>query len=145
MRCPGFGAVCSPVRLARGTIVPVLLRVSAHQPEPTAGWRDCPRIRSLLAANQWIAETSAVVEPILRGRSPRSLPIESLLVPEAKARPISSRGEKAWSRGKGQGDWVGTLAQGRIIRAVEHGEPTRRPVAGWKTGVPTGFGPVSPP
>jgi hypothetical protein len=32
---PGFGAVGSPVRLARGTIVPVLLRVSAHQPEPT--------------------------------------------------------------------------------------------------------------
>ena len=91
---PGFGAVGSPVRLAPGTVAPVLPRVSARQPEPTAGWRDCPRLRSLLAANQWIAETSAVVEPILRRPSPHSLSIESLLVPETKARPRSSRARK---------------------------------------------------
>jgi hypothetical protein len=100
---PGFGAVSSLVRLTPGTVVPVLRRVSARQSEPTAGWRDCPRHRSLLAANQWIAETSAVVEPILRRPSPHSLPIESLLVPEAKARPISWRGEKTWSLGKCRG------------------------------------------
>jgi hypothetical protein len=104
---PGFGAVGSPIRLAPGTVAPVLPRVSARQPEPTAGWRECLRLRSLLAANQWIAETSAVVEPILRRPSPHSLPIESLLVPEAKARPISSRGEKTWSSGKRMGDWGG--------------------------------------
>ena len=106
---PGFGAVGSLVRLAPGTVAPVLPRVSARQPEPTAGWRDCPRLRSLLAANQWIAETSAVVEPILRGPSPHSLPIESLLVPEAKARPSSSRARKrgvpAKGRGTGWGQW----------------------------------------
>jgi hypothetical protein len=96
-KVPGFGAVCSLVRLASWTVPPVLPRVSARQPEPTAGWRDCPRLGSLLAANQWIAETSAVVEPILRRPSPHSLPIESLLLPEAKARPISSRGERTWS------------------------------------------------
>src|SRR6266545_1892632 len=81
---PGFGAVGSFVRLASWTVPPVLPRVSARQPEPTAGWRDCPRLGSLLAANQWIAETSGVVEPILRAPSPHSLLIESLLVPKAK-------------------------------------------------------------
>ena len=68
---PGFGAVGSPVRLASWTVPPVLPRVSARQPEPAAGWRDCPRLRSLLAANQWIAETSAVVGADLeRSESP---------------------------------------------------------------------------
>src|SRR6266511_1589616 len=104
---PGFGAVGSPVRFAPGTVAPVLPRVSARQPEPTAGWRDWPRLRRLLAANQWIAETSAVVEPILRRPSPHSLPIESLLLPEAKARPISSRGEKTRSPGTGRGELGG--------------------------------------
>jgi hypothetical protein len=114
---PGFGAVCSFVRLASWTVPPVLPRVSARQPEPTAGWRDCPRLRSLLAANQWIAETSAVVEPILTGPSPHSLPIESLLLPEAKATPRSSRARKrgvpASAGGTGWGQWP----QAGIIRA----------------------------
>lgn len=39
-------------------------------------------------ANQWIAETSSVVEPSLRGRSPHSLPIESPL--------------RAWCHGRGR-------------------------------------------
>ncbi len=109
MRCPGSGPSVRPSGSRPGTVAPVLPRVSARQPEPTAGWRDCPRLRSLLAANQWIAETSAVVEPILRGPSPHSLPIESLLVPEAKARPISSRARKrgvpASAGGTGWGQW----------------------------------------
>jgi hypothetical protein len=103
MRCPGSGPSVRPSGSAPGTVAPVLPRVSARQPEPTAGWRDCPRLGSLLAANQWIAEASVVVEPILRRPTPHSLPIESLLVPEAKARPISSSGEKTWSPGKGRG------------------------------------------
>ena len=133
MRCPGSGPSVRPSGSRLGPVAPVLPRVSARQPEPTAGWRDCPRLRSLLAANQWIAETSAVVEPILRRPSPHSLPIESLLLPEAKARPISSRARKRGVPAR-QGDWVGTVAPGRIIRTVEHGEPTRRPVAGWAFG-----------
>ena len=135
---PGFGAVCSLVRLASWTVPPVLPRVSARQPEPTAGWRDCPRLRSLLAANQWIAESSAVVEPILRGPSPHSLPIESLLVPEAKARPRSSRARKRGVLARlgeldghsgprpdhsGRGAWRANEAAGRRV----------------ETGVPTGF------
>lgn len=100
---PGFGAVGLPVRLAPGTVAPVLPRVSARQPEPTAGWRDWPRPRSLLAANQWIAEASAVVEPILRGPSPQSLPIESLLVPEARRSRDRRGGEKTWSLRQTQG------------------------------------------
>jgi hypothetical protein len=107
---PGFGAACSLVRLACWTVAPVSPRISARQPEPTVGWRDCPRLRSLLAANQWIAETSAFVESILRGRSLHSLPIESLLVPEARARPRSSRARKrgvpANAGGTGWGPWL---------------------------------------
>lgn len=114
---PGFGAVCSLVWLAPGTVARCCSGSPPRQPEPTAGWRDCPRLRSLFAANQWIVETSAVVEPILRGRSPRSLPIESLLVPNAKARPISSRGEKTWSPGKRRGTgWGG----GQVVRPRLH-------------------------
>ena len=141
---PGFGAVCSLVRLASWTVPPVLPRVSARQPEPTAGWRDCPRLRSLLAANQWIAESSAVVEPILRGPSPHSLPIESLLVPEAKARPRSSRARKRGVLAR-LGELDGDSGPTWIIRAVEHGEPTRRPVAGWRRESVRGSKPVSPP
>ena len=124
MRCPGSGPSVRPSGSRLWTVAPVLPRVSARQPEPTAGWRDCPRLRSLLAANQWIAETSAVVEPILRRPSPHSLPIESLLVPEAKARPISSRARKrgvpATQGGRGGDRGPRPDHSGR-----QHGEPTR--------------------
>ncbi len=146
VRCPGSGAVCSLVRLAPGTVPPVLPRVSARQPEPTAGWRDCPRLRSLLAANQWIAETSAVVEQILRRPSPHSLPIESLLLPEAKARPRSSR---ARNRGvlANAGGRVGTVAPGRIIRTGSTASQGRGQSPGGRRERSCGTGPLerSPP
>jgi hypothetical protein len=107
MRCPGSGPSARS-SVVSWTVPPVLPRVSARQPEPTAGWPDCPRLRSLLAANQWIAETSSVAEPILRGPSPHSLPIESLVVAEAKARPRSSRARKRGvlaRQGTGWGQW----------------------------------------
>jgi hypothetical protein len=103
MRCPGSGPSARPSGSRLGPFRRCCRGSPARQPEPTAGWRDCPRLRSLLAANQWIAESSAVVEPILRGPSPHSLPIESLLLPGVKARPTSSRRENVESRQKGRG------------------------------------------
>jgi hypothetical protein len=131
---PGFGAVGSPVRLGCGTVAPVRPRVSARQPEPTAGWRDCPRLGSLLAANQWIAEMSAVVEPILRRPSPHSLPIESLLLPETKATPISSGGEKMWGPGKGQGGLDGDSGPGPDRRARSTASQRRGQSPGGRRG-----------
>lgn len=110
MRCPGSGpsARSSGSRVGRSRLV--LPRVSARQPEPTVGWRDCPRLRSLLAANQWIAETSAVVEPILRGRSPHSLPIESPARAWSEGEADFVDGEKTRSPRQNGGDATGTVA-----------------------------------
>ncbi len=111
MRCPGSGPSVRPSARAwdgRAGAVAGLRSLARAD----CRWRDYPRLRSLLAANQWIAKTSAVVEPILRHASPRSLPIESLRVPEAKARPISSRARKrgvsANAGGIGWGQWLAT-------------------------------------
>jgi hypothetical protein len=105
---PGFGAGCSLIRLAmwdRRAGVAADLRSSARADRR---WRGCRRLRSLLAANQWIAETSAVVGPIVRGPSPHSLPIESPLVPGTGRGPFR-REARTWSpgkrRGTGSGPW----------------------------------------
>jgi hypothetical protein len=60
-------------------------------------------------------QTSAVVEPILKGRSPHSLPIESPLVPGARRGRIRGGRENVESR-QTEGDSVGTAALDRIIR-----------------------------
>jgi hypothetical protein len=72
-------------------------------PSRPPGGETALALRRLLAANQWIAETSAVVEPILRRPSPHSLPLESLLVPGAKARPISLTARKRGAPAKRRG------------------------------------------
>jgi hypothetical protein len=111
MRCPGSGPSVRSSGSRCGTIAPVLPRISAGEPEPTAGGEIGRRLRSLLAASQWIAETSAVVRPILRGPSPHSLPIESPLVPGAGRGPFrrgarnwgvpDAKGGPGWDRGLG--------------------------------------------
>jgi hypothetical protein len=63
-----------------GTSAPVSPRISSWGARPARRWRACRRPRSLLAATQWIADSSAVVEPILSGQSPHSLPIESTII-----------------------------------------------------------------
>lgn len=107
---PGFGAIWSLVRLRvldsrAGAAVD--LRSSAR-----AGrrWLDCRRLRSLLAANQWIAEISAVVET----DPERS---ESPFTPHRVPRRAWSQGEADFVEGRESvesreigGDLLGTVA-----------------------------------
>jgi len=79
-------------------------------------WRTCRRLRSLLAANQWIAETSAVVEPILRGPSPHSLPIEFPLVPRQGRGHFRREARKRGVDGNSVGTDRGVRRQERGVR-----------------------------
>jgi hypothetical protein len=131
------GRLCARPARDAGPITPVSPRIFARLPEPTAHGGTCRRLRSLLASNQWIAETHAVVWPILRGRSPHSLPIESPFVPGAKASPIPSRARKrgvpAIRREPGGDSGSGPDHSDRL-----DGEATRRRLAGPGTGGKSG-------
>jgi hypothetical protein len=122
MRCPGSG----PSALVRD-------RVFDRSAGVAAG------LRSLARADRRLARLPSPSEPA-RGEpvdrrevcccradpegfeSPLT-PHRVLLVPEAKHRPISSRGEKTWSPGKRRGDWVGTVAPGQIITGSNRADP----------------------
>jgi hypothetical protein len=106
LRCPG-GAVCWLARLASWTVAPVSPRTSARLPEPAAG--SGPAVAFGACSLRTSGSPRLVVGPILKGRGPHSLPIESPLVPEAKARPVSSRARKRGVPGKRRRDRVGTV------------------------------------
>ena len=79
LRCPGSGPSGSLVRLASVTVAPVLRESPLGSPSRLAGGEIAVRPRSLLVANQWIANTSAVVGSMLRG----PVPIQSLPTPRS--------------------------------------------------------------
>jgi hypothetical protein len=107
MRCPGSGRSVRSSGSRYGPCAGVAadLRSSARADRR---WRACRRLRSLLVANQWIAETSAVVRPILRGPSPHSLPMESPLVPGAWRGPSAERARKRGVQANGGGPESGS-------------------------------------
>ena len=101
LRCPGFGAVClaRPARVFdRHAGVAVDFRWDSRADRLR---RACCRLRIVLAANQWIAETPSFVGPILSGASPHSVPLGSTFpprrVPGAMVRPLLRRGESGES------------------------------------------------
>jgi hypothetical protein len=127
MRCPGsgpparsFGSRPSPSRRwCRGP--------SAGEPEPVAGGEPAVAFGDLLAASQWIAETSSVLGVDPEGSefpiTPHSLPIEFPPVPRggrvARKTP-SVEGEKTWSRQELSGNCRGDYGQctwGRVEQA----------------------------
>jgi hypothetical protein len=132
MRCPGSGPSVRSSGSRCGTIAPVLPRISAGEPEPTAGGEIGRRLRSLLAASQWIAETSAVVRPMLRGPSPHSLPVEALSCLGPARGPFVEGREIVESRRR-EGGPSGERGLGPD-HSDEDVEATRRPIAGRGTG-----------
>ena len=117
MRCPGSG----PSVRSSGSRCGPSRRNAADLRSPARAdrrWRACRRLQSLLAANQWIAETSAVVEPIVRGRSPHSLPMVCPLVPGAWRGPFRRRARKRGVPANGGGPESGSCPHaGRPARA----------------------------
>jgi hypothetical protein len=89
------------------TIAPVSPRISARLPKPTAGGELAVAFRACSRRTCGSPSLLLLLSRIVRGRSPRSLPMESPLLPGAWRGPFRRRAENVQSQ-QSEGYWVGS-------------------------------------